>query len=174
MPQTVALTAFDGSRTTAKLKQYRICPSCPAHSEAGDGPGAACQVPGPASRFPVPSSRFPTPGSRLPIPACHFTLRLCTIACCKKATLSAPRHRCENSNAVSVFGTHQGMYMVRAPKRRKKSKTLSSSIKTGLKSAKFGTLFALPILTFCPSNPSGASARAVLTLQKGQKRGAPF
>jgi hypothetical protein len=94
--------------------------------------------------------------------------------CCFFATFEAARHRCEKSNAVSVFGTHQGMYMARAPKRRKKSKTLSSSIKTVLKSAKFGTLFALPILTFCPSNPSGASAKAVLTLQKGQKGGAPF
>jgi len=75
---------------------------------------------------------------------------------------------------VSHFGIHQGMYMARAPKRRKNSKTLSSSIKTVLKSSKFGTLLALPILTFRPSNPSGASARAVLTLQKGQKRGAPF
>jgi hypothetical protein len=75
---------------------------------------------------------------------------------------------------VSVFGIHQGMYMTRAQKRRKNSKTPSSFSKTGLKKAKFRTLFALPILTFCPSNPSGASARAVLTSQKGQKRGAPL
>jgi hypothetical protein len=64
--------------------------------------------------------------------------------------------------------------MTTAPKRRKKRKTPSSFGKTGLKKAKFRTVFALPILTFRPSNPSGASARAVLTSQKGQKGGAPF
>jgi len=129
----------------------------------------------PVAGSPVAVFRFPVPCS--PFPPLHFTLCLCTKStnrCCKKTTLSAGRHRCEKSNAVSVFGTHQGMYMARAQKRRKKSKTLSSSIKTGLKSVKFGTLFALPILTFHPSNPSGASARAVLTLQKGQKGGAPL
>jgi len=94
--------------------------------------------------------------------------------CCFFATFEGARHRCEKSNAVSVFETPQGMYMMIALKRRKKSKTPSSFSKTGLKSSKFGTLLALPILTFCPSNPSGASAKAVLTSQKGQKRGAPL
>ena len=161
-------------------------PTCPPGLRAGSRrpiprhagglfPFSGTPLPVPGPPFPPlhpPACRgfvFPIPDSRL-----HFTLCLCTIACCEKTTLSTPRQGCEKSNAVSVFRTHQGMYMTTAPKRRKKSKTLSSSIKTGLKSVKFGTLLALPILTFHPSNPSGASARAVLTLQKGQKGGAPF
>jgi hypothetical protein len=74
-----------------------------------------------------------------------------------------------------VFSGHNKVCIWPERKKGEKgSKTLSSSIKTVLKSVKFGTLFALPILTFCPSNPSGASAKAVLTSQKGQKRGAPL
>jgi hypothetical protein len=74
-----------------------------------------------------------------------------------------------------VFSEHHDVWQYRQRQKGEKgSKTLSSSIKTVLKSVKFGTLFALPILTFCPFTPSGASAKAVLTLQKGQKRGAPF
>jgi hypothetical protein len=74
-----------------------------------------------------------------------------------------------------VFLEHNKVYICHERKKGEKgSKTLSSSIKTVLKSVKLGTLFALPILTFGPSNPSGASAKAVLTSQKGQKRGAPF
>jgi hypothetical protein len=59
-------------------------------------------------------------------------------------------------------------------KGEKGSKTLSSFSKTVLKRSKNRTVFALPILTFRPSNPSGASAKAVLTSQKGQKGGAPL
>ena len=183
----VAVVGFHRPAGTSRVLRSAFTPHFSLFTESGSRPARRSiprhavglfPLPVPGSLFPVPAAPSPGmpgvcfPDSRLPPPL--FTLCLCTIACCEKATLSAPRHRCEKSNAVSVFGTHQGMYMTRAPKRRKKSKTLSSFSKTGLKSVKFGTLFALPILTFHPSNPSGASARAVLTLQKGQKGGAPL
>jgi hypothetical protein len=56
---------------------------------------------------------------------------------------------------------------------QKAQNTIKFRSKT-VKNDQKGPSFVLPILTFCPSTPSGASAKAVFAFSDPQKGGAPL